>query len=1121
MQPKFTLRSLGSLCAVFIAMMLIMAATSQFATAQERPGAIPAAVSDNDAGLPNKTIVPYQTENPQAICTTFTGSVGPANTATSLRAYRDGSPSTPCGNPGSCTSGLSGSYHYVQHSWTNPVSSTQCVTVSFANPSGSNMSFVTAHNGSVNVSNLCLNWLGDPGSSVLGGGSPIDFQINVPGNATVIFHVTNVSSGQTANYSITVDAPLCTGAPCSGTPNPGNTQASTTLACPTSPVNLTLQNLTPGSGVSYQWQTAASSSGPWTNAGPNSSSWAATQTSPTWYRCIVTCSGNSGTSTPVFVDQNPFYNCYCANSASSNADEDIFNVTIGTLNQTSDCSTTAPGPGSVNRRYSNYKNVGPPAVANGTITTGNMPISIQLGTCGGNYTNGVAVWIDIDHNGVFDHPAERVYMSSPQSGPHTTSGIAVIPASALTGITGMRVKNVETSNMASVTPCSAFSWGEVEDYLVNIEPCVQLNGVSAPSDVNAECSGIAAIPVNVGGSNFASYQWEYRVNSASPWFFATDGGLGGVVTGATTGSLVLINVPTSLDGYQFRAIVTNPCSAPDFTSPPTTLHVGPLVARVTPTSATICRGDIIELKLQSPQATFCSGTVNVAVPDYDDTGISSVINVSGIPTSATITEIKVQFNMTHTWVGDMVMNLKAPNGQTINLFGLLNNGTGSNGTANFVNTVVTSDNSFPAMSGAPAPRTGTFRADRWVATVPTIAPTTTTVWAPLQSAATINGNWTLAMCDLGPGDLGVLQDWCITISFGAPVTGIWTQSPAAPNSMFTDAGATVAYTGTPRANIYVRPLSNTSYTVVASTSSPSCTSAPVVIPVNVTQPYATLVHPTNKTVCVGGTTAFGVIVRSASGSPYDGPFTYQWQETRNNGITWNNVANGGVYSGANTNTLTLTGVTRSAGSDMNNYKYRCIIGAPPCAGTVTSNEALLTVLALPAVTITASDLALTPGQVSNISGTSSPAPLNATSWSWTLNGSAIPGNTNTVSANIDQLGVYRATVTDVNGCTNTSNSLLVETEASDRLWIYPNPTSGQFQVRLYHPGVFTERRKLVIYNSNGQEVMSREMTLSNMTHHYLRMDVDLSMQPAGTYVVKVIEQSSKKATSGLVIKQSQ
>ena len=47
-------------------------------------------------------------------------------------------------------------------------------------------------------------------------------------------------------------------------------------------------------------------------------------------------------------------------------------------------------------------------------------------------------------------------------------------------------------------------------------------------------------------------------------------------------------------------------------------------------------------------------------------------------------------NMSHTWVGDMDINLVAPNNQILNLVGGLNGGTGNNGTANFTNTAFSS-----------------------------------------------------------------------------------------------------------------------------------------------------------------------------------------------------------------------------------------------------------------------------------------------------------------------------------------------------------------------------------------------------------------------------------------------
>ena len=67
---------------------------------------------------------------------------------------------------------------------------------------------------------------------------------------------------------------------------------------------------------------------------------------------------------------------------------------------------------------------------------------------------------------------------------------------------------------------------------------------------------------------------------------------------------------------------------------------------------------------------------------------------------------------------------------------------------------------------------------------------------------------------------------------------------------------------------------------------------------------------------------------------------YQWQQLSSaNGAAWVNLTNSnGRVIGANTNTLTLTGVTES----MNRFRYRCIVTGQ-CSPAVISNSATLTI----------------------------------------------------------------------------------------------------------------------------------------------------------------------------------
>jgi hypothetical protein len=287
------------------------------------------------------------------------------------------------------------------------------------------------------------------------------------------------------------------------------------------------------------------------------------------------------------------------------------------------------------------------------------------------------------------------------------------------------------------------------------------------------------------------------------------------------------------------------------------------------------------------------------------------------------------------------------------------------------------------------------------------------------------------------------------------------------------------------------------------------TSAAAVLNVNV--PPAITTNPSNLTRCLGTSATFTAAASVSSGNA---AFSYQWQVSVDGGVTYSNI------SAATAASYTIASVTQA----MNGNRYRCVVTVAPCAATATTTAATLTVVPLPGVTISSPVTQLVPGRTTSITASSTPAAATSTSWSWTYNGSPLvttpASNTSMISGiNIDRIGLYSATVTDVNGCTNSSNTLVISTEASDRLWIYPNPTTGAFQVRLYYGSDVAEVRAVHVYNHLGQIIMSREFTLATETPDYLRMDFDLSKQAAGVYVVKAVNKYSGVIKSGLVIKQ--
>jgi hypothetical protein len=102
-----------------------------------------------------------------------------------------------------------------------------------------------------------------------------------------------------------------------------------------------------------------------------------------------------------------------------------------------------------------------------------------------------------------------------------------------------------------------------------------------------------------------------------------------------------------------------------------------------------------------------------------------------------------------------------------------------------------------------------------------------------------------------------------------------------------------------------------------------------------TAPSAT-VDPSDQSVSSGEDASF------TSGGTGDVAI---WQESIDAGNTWNDITNGGIYDGATTTTLDLTGVTLS----MNSYQYRYYLKtrAYACDSIDSSAVAILTVSALP------------------------------------------------------------------------------------------------------------------------------------------------------------------------------
>ncbi|MGK4569306.1 hypothetical protein [Flavobacterium sp. 3HN19-14] len=120
--------------------------------------------------------------------------------------------------------------------------------------------------------------------------------------------------------------------------NPGNTTAPDTTVCSGVQFNLGIQNATTGSGVTYQWESADDELFTVNvTALGTAATQSVTMSATKYYRVSVTCSGNTGISTPLLITLNAPNECYCTPTTTYGcADGDVIaRVILNTLDNNS------------------------------------------------------------------------------------------------------------------------------------------------------------------------------------------------------------------------------------------------------------------------------------------------------------------------------------------------------------------------------------------------------------------------------------------------------------------------------------------------------------------------------------------------------------------------------------------------------------------------------------------------------------------------------------------------------------------------------------------------------------------------------------------------------------------
>ncbi|MEI8136874.1 MAG: GEVED domain-containing protein, partial [Bacteroidota bacterium] len=412
---------------------------------------------------------------------------------------------------------------------------------------------------------------------------------------------TTFGSGETEDYVVTIVA----GTPCAGNPAGNSAVASSTNVCPGGSTNLSLANSYTVGGLIYQWSTATNSVGPYSSViGATTSAFTATNlTVALWYQCVITCTNGpaSTTATPVQIlvgGSSCQCAAYCASAASSNFDDEIFNVNISTLNNTSNCSQTGNPATSTLNLYSNYAGI----IASPNLAiNSNYTLNVTVGQCNASaFVGGVTVYMDFNQNGSFGDPGEQVFVSASTLwavAGTLVSTVITIPSNASLGTTRMRV--IAEEGNTGTADCASYTWGETEDYCINITAGCAAPNVTLAASQTTICSGTS---VGLVASGATTYTWN---------------------TSATTSSIsVTPSVTTS-----YTVVGENIPGCPDTKTVNITVNPSPNLT-VSP-SPTICPGATATMSASGALSytwnpgSFTTSAVSVTA------GISTVYNVVG------------------------------------------------------------------------------------------------------------------------------------------------------------------------------------------------------------------------------------------------------------------------------------------------------------------------------------------------------------------------------------------------------------------------------------------------------------------------------------------------------------
>ena len=397
---------------------------------------------------------------------------------------------------------------------------------------------------------------------------------------------------------------------------------------------------------------------------------------------------------------SPNQTCSVTNGSGSISGNNITNVTVTCV--------TDPGISfsGTNLSQDVCVNPGPTAITPVTLTTAAL----------GGYSNNV--------NLAFN-PALPVGIS----GGFSLNNFVPAAAPGTDSILNLSVDNTASAGLNTITVEASGTGAVTKSVDVNLNVIFP---ISAPT-LSSPTDGSTGIAINT------SFSWT-AVSGASSYDIdiATDPAFSNIVSSANVGTNSYTPGASLSDStvYYWRVRANDSCGSTDYA----------MAAFETVGGAGVATD------------TFCSAAnLNLTIPDNDPNGVDNILNIA---TTGTITDINISVDISHTWVGDLIVGVTSPATTSVDVIdrpGYPSSGSGCS--RDNIDTVLDDESATPVESVCPN-------------TNPTIGAGPFSPNNPLSAfdSEALNGNWTMNVSDNDNIIQGTLNQWCVIATYDTGAT---------------------------------------------------------------------------------------------------------------------------------------------------------------------------------------------------------------------------------------------------------------------------------------------------------------------------------------------------------------